>query len=172
MNNPIDVLLCEHEIILCAIKKTLLFEPLIENDKTMFKAELKKMIVFFRNYADKYHHAKEEDILFPEMNKKNEILSDGVIKEMFDNHENFREHLLQVELFLKDNEFKMAFSEFEKYASALKDHIAVENEEVFQIAETLFDERELEKIYFKFMDSDSEIGSEEKLQFENDIANT
>lgn len=166
MNNPIELLYKEHEIITQAVKSTQALKSLIENDNEAYKNGMRKKIDFFRNYADKYHHAKEEKVLFPEMNKKNEILSDGIIKEMLENHEDFRELLQNIESLIEKNDYFLAHTEFEKYAIALSDHIAVENEEVFQIAETLFEEDELEKIYFKFLDSDSELGDSTKTSLE------
>lgn len=127
---------------------------------------MKKFIEFFRNYTDKYHHQKEEEILFPEMSKRNELLEDGVIKEMFENHEDFREMMRNIESEIDNNNVDSAYKLFNEYSEALKDHIAVEDDEVFQMAESLMSDDEMDNIYFRFLDNDRELGDKEKSDME------
>jgi hemerythrin-like domain-containing protein len=89
-------------------------------------------------------------------------LEDGVIKEMFENHEDFRNMILDIETFLDKKDYLRAQQKLNIYTESLLDHIAVENDEVFQMAETLFDNEELEKIYFRFEDCDRELGETNK----------
>lgn len=140
-------------------------------DDKMFEKSIRKLLDFFRNYADKYHHHKEEQILFPEMVKKNEMLEDGAIKEMFENHEDFRSLLNNIEDSVNIFNYNKAHSLLQRYAESLLDHIAVEDDEVFQMMDTLFSPDELDKIYFRFQDIDNELGLEEKHRWEN-VANT
>lgn len=169
MHNPIELLLNEHEIIVKAIESARNLEVSLKNNPVGYKTEMKKYIDFFKSYADGFHHHKEEQILFPEMSKKNELLGDGVIMEMLNNHEEFRESLSDIVLLIEEGELNEAIWAFNKYAEALLDHISVENDEVFQMAETLLDEAELEKIYFKFKDYDAEMNSDLKLKLEKII---
>lgn len=163
MLNPfLKILYDEHAIIVNAIDVAKQCEVLIGTDNDRYESTIRKLITFFRNYADKYHHFKEENILFPEMSKRNEMLSDGVVKEMFDNHEDFREKIQTIEKHLNNKMYAETQTELEKYGEALLDHIAVENDEVFQIAETLFTEDELEKINHRFQDCDRDLGDEQK----------
>ena len=166
MSNPIEVLYQEHVIIKKAIESVKELKELIDINPDEYKEEMKRYISFFRKYADGFHHYKEEQILFPEMSKKNEFLAEGVIKEMFDNHSDFREILGNIESSVDAGEYKNAHNEFEKYAEALLDHIAVEDDEVFQMAESIFDDSEIEKIYFRFMDCDKDLGTSDKQKME------
>lgn len=120
---------------------------------------------FFRVYADGFHHHKEEEILFPEMSKKNDLLGDGVIKEMLENHQDFRDMLQGIENFLEQKNYAKVQQKLMAYTDALQDHIAVENDEVFQVAEALLDPGELERIYFQFCDADRE--TDDKLSGDN-----
>lgn len=163
MKNPIQVLLDEHEIIVSATDLAKQADQLIETDPANYETVIRKLISFFRLYADQYHHYKEERILFPEMNKKNELLEDGVIKEMMENHEDFRSMIKGVEFFLDRRDYTKARQQLHIYTEALLDHIAVENDEVFQMAETLMNAAELEKMYFKFEDCDEEIAELNRL---------
>ena len=162
MNTYLKLLYDEHSIIINAIDVAKESESLIGKDDERYEKTIRTLINFFRNYADKYHHNKEEMILFPEMEKKNEMLQDGVIKEMFDNHEEFREMIKDIEQNLDAKNFIETQKKLNAYGEALLDHIAVENEEVFQMAESIFDDDELERISFRFLDSDRELGDKRK----------
>ncbi|HLG34587.1 MAG TPA: hemerythrin domain-containing protein [Bacteroidia bacterium] len=166
MNKFLKMLYDEHKIIVNAIDAAQQAKSLIGKDDTLYESTIRKLITFFRNYADRFHHYKEEEILFPEMNKRNELLAEGVIKEMFDNHEDFRAMIRSIENKLDAKKFTEAQGELEKYANALLDHIAVENDEVFVMAETLFSENELEDIMYRFDDCDRDLGEKQKLELE------
>lgn len=166
MKKAIEMLYQEHSVIKKAIENVKNLQGQISTNPDNFKTEMIKYIDFFRKYADGFHHYKEEQILFPEMGKKNEFLAEGVIKEMFENHEDFREMLGNIDSLISSGEYPKTHLEFEKYSEALLDHIAVEDDEVFQMAETLFDDEELEKIYFRFVDCDSDLGVSGKQKME------
>ncbi len=162
MNRFIKILYDEHTVIVNAIDIAKQLRSLVGRDDGMYEKSLRKLITFFREYADKYHHHKEELILFPEMNKRNELLEDGIVKEMFENHEDFRESIGRIVAKLDQKDYSAAQEELEKYTEALLDHIAVENDEVFQIAELLLSEAELEKIGYRFIDCDKDLGEKHK----------
>lgn len=162
--SPIKVLFDEHEIIISAIQIAKKADKLLDKDKVAYEQVIRDLINFFRSYADQYHHNKEENILFPLMSKKNEFLEDGVLKEMFDNHADFRSMIKSIEMFLDGKDYNEAQHQLNIYGEALLDHIAVENDEVFQMAETLLNKEELEKMYFNFEDCDRELGGAKKSQ--------
>ncbi len=163
MNNPIDLLFKEHEVIVDASNIAKDLRKIIDMPD-LYEQQVVGLISFFREFADQYHHHKEEEVLFPEMIKANELLESGVVQEMFENHEDFRELIGEIEQLTKNKDHQNAQRKLEQYVDALIDHIAVENEEVFEIAKTLFSNSELEKIYFKFQDIDSELGENNKIK--------
>ena len=158
MHDSIKLLFEEHSIIVNAIDVARQAGSLIGKDDEQYERTVRKLIQFFRQYADGFHHHKEEEILFPEMAKKNELLGEGVIKEMFEHHEDFREMIKGIEKFLDAKEYSSAQLQLKLYTEALLDHIAVENDEVFQMAESIFDEKELDRINFRFQDCDNSLG--------------
>lgn len=162
MNKAIQILFDEHEIIANAIDAAKHAKVLIGKSEKQYEITIRDLIKFFRNYCDNFHHQKEEAVLFPEMKKKNELLADGILKEMLDNHEDFREMLKEIENNLNEKKYFLTQQKLEAYCESLLNHIAVENDEVFQIAETLFSEDELEKIMNHFDDCDIETGVMEK----------
>lgn len=170
MNNVAKTLFSEHEVIAGAISILNDSDAYLETDPAKYEEITRGLLDFFRNYADKFHHSKEEEILFPEMIKKNELLEEAAIKEMLDNHEDFRIMLKNAELLLNSKDYTACSKLLHLYSDTLLNHIAVENEEVFQMLDTLFTGDELEKIYFRFEDSDNELGMDEKRNMEDFIS--
>jgi len=165
MNQSIETLFAEHETITSAIDLANRAAGIIGINDELYDKVTRQIIEFFRNYADGLHHQKEEEIFFPAMVRKNEFLGDGVLREMIENHENFRTMIKDTEGALNNKDYTLAGQNMKKYTEALLDHIAVENEEVFQMAESLFTEEELDKIHYRFEDSDREAGKEKKQEF-------
>ncbi len=155
-NSPINILMNEHEVITSAIDIALKADSLIGKNDELYLKVATELLSFFRSYADTIHHKKEDIILFPEMIRKNELLKGGVIKEMYENHCDFHTMINNTEQYLIKKDYLRAQQQLHIYAEALLDHIAVENEEVFQIAESVFDDSELETMYFRFIDIDRE----------------
>lgn len=164
MNDPIQILFDEHEVIRLVVDAARKSSGYIGKDDSRYEQIVRKLLNFFRNYADRYHHYKEEIILFPEMCKRNELLQNGVIQEMLNNHTEFREMLGSIENFIREKNYMRANQQMEIYCEALLDHISVENDEVFQIAESIFQEQELDSMYFRFADCDKELGEGGKLE--------
>lgn len=65
--NPIEKLKSEHQNILVGIELLEAAAYRIENGEPVSPDFFRKAIDFIRSYADRYHHAKEENILFVEM---------------------------------------------------------------------------------------------------------
>jgi hemerythrin-like domain-containing protein len=166
MSKAIEILFNEHEIIKSVIYQRDKLNVLAKSNPLKFKEILTELISFFRNYADKYHHYKEERLLFPLICEKNEMLKDSIIEEMLENHQDFRKLIKSIENSVESGNSEVSINQLLKYTEMLLDHIAVEDDEVFQIAETLLGEDELEKMYYDFQDVDMELGIDNKNEFE------
>lgn len=165
MTTATEVLIEEHNVITAAIEEARsMLQALTQDMQSMDEAL--KWVNFFRHYADGYHHFKEEQILFPELCRRNEMLAMGIVAEMLDNHSDFREMLSTLESHIQKSEHANALKTFELYAEALLNHIAVENDELFQIADSLLDSDELETMARRFTDCDNELGATAKAEFE------
>ncbi|HQY00542.1 MAG TPA: hemerythrin domain-containing protein, partial [Flavobacteriales bacterium] len=101
---------------------------------------------------------------FPEMAQQNELLADGVLQEMLENHADFRGMLDDIEGLLREERWSDAQDAVDRYCEALQDHIAVENDEVFHMAETLLNADELDRVRFRFEDGDRERGDARKAE--------
>jgi hemerythrin-like domain-containing protein len=166
MNKTLEVLYNEHAIIKSIINYRENISAIAISDPAKFKKIIIELTGFFRNYADKFHHYKEEKLLFPLMCEKSEMLENSIIEEMLSNHNDFRDLVKQIESAADMGNYEESSKLLFKYTEMLLDHIAAEDEELFQMAETLFDDNELEKMYFDFQDIDRELGFDIKNEFE------
>ena len=166
MNKALEVLYNEHEIIKSIINYRESLSYLAKSNPGQYKNTINELIGFFRNYADKFHHYKEEKLLFPLMCEKNDTLKENIIEEMLDNHQDFRKLVMSIESAVESGNYEGSTKLLNKYTEMLLDHIAVEDDELFQMAETLFDDKELEKMYYDFQDIDIELGLQIKHNFE------
>jgi hemerythrin-like domain-containing protein len=167
MHNPIQILLDEHEIISSAqgvIKK---LDRYWERSEEGFTEYVTELLQFFRTYSDQYHHYKEEEVLFPLFKDSDEMVVHSMILEFKEHHEMFREHTQAIEAQLEKGQYGQAYTILVTYMNELLDHIAAENDEFFVIAESLLSDEELEKMYFKFLDIDVELGEGRKEELRN-----
>ena len=162
------VLYDEHKIILSAVEMVEKSEHLLNKNPKKWKDFCEKIIYFFRNYANKYHHHKEEQVLFPKISEENEVMRMNIIAEMLENHDDFRDYLSEIEESL-DTDLKDSFSKLSDYCEDLRDHIAAENEELFISVETLLSEYDLETIMFQFQDIDRNLGEDNKKVLEDNL---
>jgi hemerythrin-like domain-containing protein len=165
-NNPVSVLMDEHDVIKKIENSLAKLDGLWEKDAPKYKATLEKILHFLKQYSDAYHHHKEEDVLFPALEEHPEFILSSIITEMNEHHENFRDYTRAIAEALQENNYRKAQDTFKKYLNELLDHIAIENDELFVLAESLFDEEELKTMFFKFKDIDMELGESKKAELE------
>ncbi len=168
-HNPIQTMLDEHEI----ISKT---ENIIENLNRYWETYPEKyteivtiLITFFREYADGYHHRKEEEVLFPAIRNHPDFVLHEIIDEFEQHHNDFRDYTKEIEEAVTEGNYEKSYLELNNYLQDLLDHIAAENDELFVLAETLLGEEDLETIFFKFKDIDMELGEKRKKEMEEKI---
>lgn len=166
-NNPVKTLAAEHKIIERVEIAVNLLDRLWEAEPAQYKEFITKLIRFFREYSDIYHHQKEETVLFPELDSHPEFFLHAILHELEAHHEAFRDTVNEMEDLLSREEFHKLHSVLKQYINDLRDHIAVENEELFIMAENMFSVGELENMYFKFVDIDTELGADIKAELEN-----
>lgn len=165
-HNGIDYLVAEHDVISRVEDLLPRLDGYWKLDKEVYEEAVKLLITFFREYGDKFHHYKEEQVLFPKLNSNYEFSQPTLVEELEDHHEFFREYVSSIETNLKDRNFEKVQSILQSYVGDLLDHIGAENDELFVMAESLFSEEELEAMYFDFVDYDRDIGEDIKLQLE------
>ncbi len=168
----IEIMVKEHENIRRMLKvvRNISYEVLTLGEFEL--EDMDKVIDFIRNYADKHHHGKEEDILFETMNKKIEKLAKaGAITGMYIEHDMGRLYMLNLEKALKEYDLGDDKARLDiiansiSYAALLERHIEKENTAMYKFAENMLDEESkayIERETKKIEDLADESGIKEK----------
>ncbi len=161
-HDPIQVLISEHDIISAAEGVIQSLQNTWETNADEYAENLRRLIVFFREYSDRFHHYKEEEVLFKKLRENPDFLLKDIISELEGHHEMFRETVAEIEEAAQNKDWPKAQKLLNGYMNDLLDHIAVENDELFSMAQSVFSDDELERIYFLFEDIDRDLGLERK----------
>lgn len=152
MNNITQILSNEHQYILKVISAALNECEEVENGKKPDVEFFQKTISFIKNYADKFHHAKEEDILFKAMLENADGLHCNPIPVMLHEHQESRYYLQGMEQGLAENNPSKLIENTRAYGFLLQQHIYKEDNVLYPMAEeALTDEQKLavNKLYEK-----------------------
>ena len=149
MSDPIDLLMEDHrtiESVLAAIRIAARKEVPLD-----FYADVVDFIV---NYADGYHHAREEDRLFPVMERRGIPREGGPIGVMCAEHVMGREHVARMREHLEAEDLAQLRLESRAYAALLEGHIEKEDVVLFPMGREMLAPEELEQLSAEFRDLD------------------
>ena len=117
-----------------------------EIDKNFFA----QAVDFIKNYADKFHHAKEEDILFVELDKRQEQMHCSPMDQMRHEHDLGRGFVKGLETALNGGNKEKVIENARGYAELLEDHIYKEDNILYPMADGVLDEATQKEITEKF----------------------
>jgi hemerythrin-like domain-containing protein len=167
--NPMEKLKAEHQIILRGIELLEKGADLLEKGENISPDYFRKSIDFIRNYADKYHHAKEEDILFVHLGNVGFSPQNGPVAVMLHEHNQGRGFVSMLE---QANEKYAAgdkkaadsiIKNARAYAKLLKNHIQKENIVLYPMAENVLGEDGINGMQSEFDNAEqSQKGTEQK----------
>ena len=153
----IDILVGEHKnikLVLREIRRQCI--SIVRGGDVEFQA-FYNIIDFVRNYADKYHHKKEEDRLFNVMAEQLGFGAEsGPIAGMLLEHDIGRAHIMDLEKALKECEKGSTDAKVDIIASAigyekmLSKHIEKEDNAIYKHAERRLSKETLEKLDMEF----------------------
>ncbi len=83
---PIELLMHEHQIILMVLEAVEREAQRVQDSGQVNAAKTEQMVDFIRNFADRCHHAKEEDLLFVRMQERGMPAQGGPIGAMLMEH--------------------------------------------------------------------------------------
>lgn len=138
---PTEELTCEHENILEFIGLVKNMVAKLEAGGTADPDHLAKSLDFIQAYADRYHHAKEEDMLFPAMEEAGISRDGGPIGIMLTEHDQGRNYTRTAAEALEryragDAEAGMVVAaNLRNYAFLLEQHIQKENMILYPMAD-------------------------------------
>lgn len=178
MKTATEILRHEHEAILRMLDVT---EALARQLATGVSAEpqqLDDLLEFFRTFADRCHHGKEEDLLFPLMESKGIPRQGGPTAVMLYEHEQGRalvramgEAAEDYKKAVPDSGARLAAAAAwahaaRGYAELLRQHIQKENNILFVIAENMLSPEEQQRLAAEFDRVETEkigVGTHERL---------
>ena len=136
---PTEVLSVEHRVIERVLS---CLELMVRRGPGHFDPNLAEQALdFFRSYADRFHHAKEEDLLFPALERRGFSSEEGPTRVMRDEHALGRQHIQAMANAVLDwrADKREAFEPFAReallYLELLRGHIYKEDHCLFPMAE-------------------------------------
>lgn len=107
---------------------------------------------FIRFYADKFHHAKEEDILFDYTDKNLDI-----IKVILQDHETARAHVKAVLAAIKTKEKQSVIEHLNGYKDLLTEHIKKEDEILYPWIDRGLSTSQVGELFAKFNEAEEKL---------------
>ncbi len=136
-----EILKEEHALILIMLQVVDAACVGMESGEHVDHGDIADMIDFIRNFADRCHHVKEENLLFPAMEKAGISRDRGPIGVMLAEHtagRNFAKGMDQALQQLKagdDSATEMFIADGQEYVTLLEGHIMKENNVLFPMAD-------------------------------------
>ena len=135
MSTPTKILSDEHQNILKIVSVVVKECDALESGRDLDKNFFTKVIDFIRNYADKFHHAKEEDILFVELCKDTARMHCNPTGQMLFEHDLGRNFVKNMEAGLGENNNKKVMENARGYAQMIQEHIFKEDNILYPMAD-------------------------------------
>lgn len=161
---PVKKLVDEHVL----IKRLLALIPLVvdyvENSAKVDKDLVLQCVDFIRTYADKYHHMKEEDILFKYVDNNAEI-----IQIMFKDHDTGRGHIRQVVEGAEKGNKAQIKEHLLAYRDLLTQHIKKEDEILYPWIDRQLSTTQVGEMFRKCNEADASVGDELPRKYEKFI---
>ncbi|MDD5628053.1 MAG: hemerythrin domain-containing protein [Elusimicrobia bacterium] len=151
-----EQLMAEHEGILLMLRVLDKLSGQIESGRKVDSKELEKILEFLRVFADKCHHGKEEDVLFPAMEKAGMPRDGGPIAVMLAEHNQGRAFIRGLAEAIGEygqGDAKAGAGVVENgrgYIALLTQHINKENNILFPMADRLLGEKKQDELAEEF----------------------
>jgi hemerythrin-like domain-containing protein len=111
-----------------------------------------KCVDFFRNFADRCHHFKEEEHYFPRLAQRGIAVAGGPVGVMLEEHAVGRQHLASLEDAHARGDWRAVVAEGRAYAHLLRQHIRKEDECLFPMGNRVLTPADQESLANAFDD--------------------
>jgi hemerythrin-like domain-containing protein len=161
--NPIEDLVHEHKAIKVMLSIMSKIADNIRNDKTVDTNDIESIVDFLRTFADKCHHGKEENALFPALVEAGIPKEGGPIGVMLHEHTVGREYIKEIatttEQFKSGNSetLQLIADNLLSYVNLLHNHIKKEENILFPMAEKVLPTQKQNEIYEHFERIEEEV---------------
>jgi hemerythrin-like domain-containing protein len=154
MRPATDILRDEHQVILRALLTLEVAARRLGADGAPPEGVWAGLIGWLQAFADRNHHAKEEQALFPVLIKAGVPAEGGPIAVMLEEHAEGRALLARMHAGEPIHRAAAAH----RYIRLLRDHIDKENEVLFPLADAVLDERDQAEVCREFANLDAQLG--------------
>jgi hemerythrin-like domain-containing protein len=161
--SPIDDLVHEHKAIKIMLSIMSKIAENIINDKRVDTNDIERIVDFLKTFADKCHHGKEENALFPALVEAGIPKEGGPIGVMLHEHTVGREYIKEInsntEKFKSGNSdaLQLIANSLLSYINLLHNHIQKEENILFPMAEKVLHAQKQNEIYEHFERIEEEV---------------
>jgi hemerythrin-like domain-containing protein len=157
-------LIHEHKSILIALNVIEKMYERIQNDKEVDYKDIEDILEFLKVFADKCHHGKEENFLFPAMEEVGIKNENGPIGVMLTQHKQGREFIKQMLESISNKTInKDAFvSAASSYVNLLRNHIEKEDTMLFPLSDARLSASKQIELWINFEALEKEVIGEGK----------
>lgn len=147
---PTEQLREEHNVIKLMLKILEAICGKLENEKDISKEHFEKVIEFIKVFADKCHHGKEEDLLFPAMEQAGIPREGGPIGVMLMEHNMGRDYVKGMSESVLSQDFKRFIENARGYIGLLEQHINKEDNILYLMADMHLSEMKQKELIQQF----------------------
>ncbi len=135
MKKLTEILSEEHQRILEVIKAMDYECDRVSAGGYLDKGFFEKAVDFIQNYADRFHHAKEEEILFEELCKDDVKMHCNPVPQMLIEHEQGRNFVAGIKEGIRFDDTQKIVQNAKGYIGLLQDHIYKEDNILYPMAD-------------------------------------
>ena len=159
MKTAKEDLIHEHEAIQHALNILERISDRLENNGDIDYSDINSFMEFLKEFADKCHHGKEEDFLFPALEKAGIKKEGGPIGIMLSEHAQGRNYIQRMQDSTVENPVdKQLFIQASRdYIRLLRSHIQKENNVLFLFIDTKLSASEQKELYDKFENHEEQV---------------
>lgn len=147
---PTDSLRKDHALIDKMIGALKIISTLLQNGTTIPRPILDQTIEFSTNFTNKCHHGKEEELLFPTLEKNGMPKEGGPIARMLFEHEITKDLtnsiIKSTDIYTSTGQPAALIEDIEKYIDHVSLHISKENQRLFGMADMILADQQKELI--------------------------
>lgn len=153
------ILRTEHEDILLGLQILEHITTRINQQDHITIQDISDLVTYVRLFADRCHHGKEEDIMFPAMERHGIPNQGGPIGQMLIEHDQGRNYIASMKAAISDGQ--LAAKQFSAAATAyihlMRAHIEKENEVLFMMGDRMMPQTVQQQLIQEFNDFEAQV---------------
>jgi hemerythrin-like domain-containing protein len=164
--NAIEILVEEHKLILNGLEAlTTAAEKIVRNQNPP-REFFEKAAIFTRDFTNKFHHYKEEIVMFGLLARKKSGAIDGELERLRNQHEILRNYISEISDSLDgysknvDAEVRRLHRNLSEYIETLRRHIHAEDKIFYPLVQKTLTAEEMQDMKARFEKYAAEAGSD------------